>query len=316
MKAVFLDRGSFAANTRFDFSDLVSHYDEYQITDASDTLSRIQNADIVITNKVILNADILSQAPKVKYILILATGTNNVDLSYCQANQIQVDNIEGYSTDTVPEHTFAMLLALKRNLLSYQQAMKDGKWANSDHFCLRDFPLTDLANTNMIIIGSGALGQRVKNIAEAFNMNTYFAERKGQTQCREGYLPFERALKIADVITLHCPLTDNTKNMIAEAEFALMKPSTLLINTGRGGLVSETALSTAIKTQQIAGAAFDVATQEPMPADHPLQALTDYPNFLLTPHVAWASDGAMQKLANIAQQKLTNFVEVITSNDS
>lgn len=316
MKAVFLDRGTFATNTHFTFAHGVTVYQEFEATQASQTLERIYDADIVITNKVILNAELLQQAPKVKYILVLATGTNNIDLEYCQNNDIQVDNIDGYSINTVPEHTFALLLALKRNLISYQQTMQAGKWSQSPYFCQRDFPLMDLGDSTMTIIGSGTLGQKVAKIAKAFDMKVCFAERKGQKNCRAGYTPFEEAIKMADVITLHCPLTQDNEGMIAEAEFHLMKPSSILINTGRGGLVSETALVKAIKQQQIAGAAFDVATQEPMPTTNPLQELTQYSNFLLTPHVAWASDGAMQNLADKAGKKFTSFIQGIHEKET
>lgn len=311
MKTVFLDRGSFFLESCFHLLEGITDYQEFQTTSKAQTAERIRDAEAIITNKVILDADVLAHAKNLKYILVLATGTNNIDHDYCRANQIHVDNVEGYSVHSVPEHTFAMLLALKRNLLSYQQSMQNGEWADSEHFCLRNLPLIDLAGSTIAIFGSGSIGQKVASIASAFEMKVHFVERKGAKQCRDGYLPFEEAIEVADILTLHCPLTSDTKNMIAAAEFAKMKPTAMLINTGRGGLVCETSLVDAIKQNKIAAAAFDVATVEPMPIDNPLQALTKHPNFLLTPHVAWASDGAMQKLSDIALQKFGAFLSQV-----
>ncbi|KZM44947.1 glycerate dehydrogenase [Marinomonas sp. SBI22] len=308
MKAVFLDRGSFPDSINFDYPATLETVREYPSTEKNQVLERIQGFDIVLSNKVQLSADILAQASSVKLILVTATGTNNVDLEYCQQNNILVKNVTGYSINSVPEHTFSLLLALKRNLIAYSQATKNGDWEKSDHFCFHDFPITDLAGSNLVIFGKGALGNQVAKIAEAFGMKTFFSERKHAHEVREGYIAFDTALEIADVISFHCPLTDDNKHMIDNDAFSKMKANCVLINTGRGGLVDEAALARAIKTKQIAGAGFDVASVEPMPSSHLLQDLSKEENFILTPHVAWASHDSMQTLANTSMQQLSDFM--------
>lgn len=309
MKAVFLDRGSFPDTISIELPTQISEVIEYQNTQPEQVAERIKDADIVLTNKIVLNADVIQKASNLKLVQVMATGVNNVDANACQEKGIAIQNVEGYSVNSVPEHTFSMLLALRRNLVSYIQDVKAGKWSSSEHFCFLDYPIKDLHDTNMVIIGGGSLGKRVGEIAKAFGMKVTFSERKGAKEVRTGYTEFESALKVADVISINCPLSEETKNLISDAEFALMKPSALLLNISRGGIVDEHALLNAFKQQAISGAAFDVATQEPMPLEHPLHQLAEYPNFLLTPHIAWASHEAMETLVRIAVQKIAAFVE-------
>ncbi|MBJ7538203.1 D-2-hydroxyacid dehydrogenase [Marinomonas transparens] len=308
MKAVFLDRNSFPNHIQVHYPEQITEVVEYESTHIDQVNERIKDADIILSNKAVLNADSINAAQQLKLVQVMATGINNVDLEACLKRQIAVQNVAGYSNISVPEHTFSLLLALRRNLVSYLEDVRSGKWADSKHFCFLDYPIKDLAGSTMTIIGGGMLGQGVSNIALAFGMKVVLAERKGAQTIREGYLSFEEALKTADVVSLHCPLTDDTRDLISYDEFALMKPSSLLLNISRGGLVNEEALKNALENQSIAGAAFDVATQEPMPLDHPFQALTKRPNFLLTPHIAWASDEAMQKLVDIAMQKISTYI--------
>ncbi|WP_417529335.1 D-2-hydroxyacid dehydrogenase [Marinomonas shanghaiensis] len=309
MKAVFLDRGSFPRYIHIHIPATVKELVEYENTALDDVMERIADADIVLTNKVVLNRNALQKAVNLRLVQVMATGTNNVDLDSCAELNITVQNVSDYSTISVPEHTFAMLLALRRNLVSYLDDVKAGKWANSEYFCFLDYPIRDLSGSTMTIVGGGTLGKKVANIALAFGMKVLFAERKGATSIREGYIAFEDALQLADVISVNCPLTAESKNLIGSAEFSLMKSGCLLLNISRGGIVDENALQQALEHGQISGAAFDVATQEPMPINHPLQALTKYPNFLLTPHIAWASNEAMQTLVNMAMEKIASFVE-------
>lgn len=308
MKAVFLDRGSFPASIEFNYSKGLSDVCEYQSTLVNETLERVKGFDIILTNKVKLSAEILVQCPNVKLILVTATGTNNIDQDYCQTNNIPVKNVSGYSINSVPEHTFSLLLALKRNLIAYSQATEKGNWSKSEHFCFHDYPISDLAGSNLVIFGKGALGNQVAMIAKAFGMKTYFSERKGARTIREGYIAFDQALSIADVISFHCPLTNDNLHMIDASAFDKMKANCVIINTGRGGLVEESALVNAILNKQIAGAGFDVASIEPMPSTHLLQELSKEPNVILTPHVAWASHDSMQTLANTSMQQLTDFL--------
>ncbi|NLQ16377.1 D-2-hydroxyacid dehydrogenase [Marinomonas sp. M1K-6] len=309
MKAVFLDRGSFPKYIKVTLPASINDFVEYENTSPDEVAERIQDANIVLTNKVVLNADALNQAPHLGLVQVMATGMNNVDLEACAKHNISVQNVAGYSNISVPEHTFAMLLALRRNLASYLEDVKAGKWADSQYFCFLDYPIKDLSGSTMAIIGGGTLGKKVAAIALAFGMTVVFAERKGAQSIRNGYIDFEEALTLADVISINCPLTPDTKNLISDAEFSLMKPSSLLLNISRGGIVDEPALVRAFDSNRIAGAAFDVASQEPMPLDHPLQALTQRRNFLLTPHIAWGSNEAMQTLVNMAMDKITAFID-------
>ncbi|MBD5772062.1 D-2-hydroxyacid dehydrogenase [Marinomonas colpomeniae] len=309
MKAVFLDRGSFPEYIKIQLPSQVTEVVEYENTQQDEVIDRIKGASIVLTNKVIINSEAIESSSSLNLIQVMATGTNNVDSAACIKNNIAVQNVAGYSTVSVPEHTFSMLLALRRNLVSYLDDVKSGKWSLSDFFCFLEHPIQDLNGTTMVIIGGGSLGQKVAVIAQAFGMKVIFAERKGVNEIRSGHIDFEEALKIADVVSLHCPLTEETRSLIGDAELSLMKQSALLLNMSRGGIVDEHALLNAFTKGIIAGAAFDVATQEPMPLDSPLQKLTQYPNFLLTPHIAWASNEAMQTLVDIAIQKITSFIE-------
>lgn len=309
MKAVFLDRGSFPKNINIELPTQISDVVEYDKTHPDEVAERIKEANIVLTNKAIVSADAVNGASNLQLVQVMATGTNNVDTQACISHGVTVQNVADYSTISVPEHTFAMLLALRRNLTSYINDVKSGKWADSKHFCFLNYPIKDLSGTTMAVIGGGTLGKSVANIARAFGMTVIFADRKGATSIRAGYVNFQEALTTADVISINCPLTDETKNLIGDAEFSFMKSSCLLLNISRGGIVDEHALVNAFKNNTISGAAFDVATVEPMPLNHPLQALAKWPNFLLTPHIAWASNEAMQTLVNIAMEKITSFID-------
>ncbi|WP_133012956.1 D-2-hydroxyacid dehydrogenase [Marinomonas flavescens] len=309
MKAVFLDRGSFPKSINIIYPDCVTHITEFDNTHPNEVIERIEAADFVLTNKVEVNRAAIESSSTLKLVQVMATGTNNVDKVACEENHVAVQNVDGYSGISVPEHTFSLLLALRRNLTSYLEDVKKGRWAEAEFFCFLDHPIQDLANTTLAIMGNGNLGQKVAKIADAFSMKVIFIEHKNAPLVRPGYTDFEQALKIADVVTLHCPLTDKTKNIISYDEFEIMKSNCVLINTGRGGLVDEIALTDALTNKKIAAAGFDVATQEPMPIDHPLQKLTKLPNFLLTPHVAWASAEAMQSLVDIGMAKIKRFSE-------
>lgn len=308
MKAVFLDRDSFPSNIEFNYPEGISEVIEYPNTSLDAVAERIQGAGIVLTNKVVLTKDVIEQVHDLKLVQVTATGINNVDAQACKEHGIALQNVDGYSSISVPEHTFALLLALRRNLVAYIDDVRAGKWADSHFFCFLDYPIKDLANTKLTIVGKGIIGNKVAEIAKVFGMQVMFAEHKNAKVVREGYVPFNEAIQQADVLSLHCPLTETTKDLISTAEFEQMKPDAILLNMGRGGIVNEQALIKALTEKRIMGAGFDVATQEPMPHHHPLQALTKLPNFLLTPHIAWGSNEAMQKLANIAMEKIAQFM--------
>ena len=306
---VFLDRATIPDFIRlkpFTFACTVEMHDN---TPSHLVAERIENADIVITNKVRIDNDSLSRAACLKLIAISATGTNVVDIKACEIKGCVVSNIRNYAVNSVPEHALALIFALRRSIIPYHASVKAGRWQQSGQFCYFDYPVKDLANSTLGIFGSGALGSSLATLARGLGMKTVFAARKGQVPRDENYRPFEEVLETSDILSLHLPLTSETQNMIAEPEFDKMKSSALLVNTARGGLVDEDALVRAIKGKKIGGAAFDVVTTEPMPDSHPFMSLMDYPNFILTPHVAWASEEAIQALADQLINNINSFVQ-------
>lgn len=298
LNVVFLDRDTISAQTTLRTLSFPHELTVYNRTAPDQVAQRIANAHIVITNKVPVRGEALAGAKRVKMVAVAATGTDNVDLKACAQRGITVSNIRGYAVHTVPEHVFALIFALRRSIVAYHQSVKDGRWQQAQQFCYFDFPIKDLAGSTLGIIGEGALGQSVATIGRALGMRVLFAARKGGAKQGSLYTPFNELLAQSDVITLHCPLNDSTRNLIDAPEFALMQRKPLLINTARGGLVNEEALATALRSGQLGGAGFDVTIPEPPPADSPLMKLLDLPNFILTPHVAWASQEAVQSLAD------------------
>lgn len=306
-RIVYLERESIVANVRR--PDFPHHWVEHAQTLQPEVEERLAGATIAIVNKLQIDARLIATLPTLRLVAVAATGTNNVDLDACRARGIVVSNIRGYAAHTVPEHVFALLLALSRNIVAYRQAVAAGNWQRSEQFCCFDFPIRDLHDATLTVIGSGSLGSGVARLAEAFGMHVLRSERKGAAGTRPGYTPFDQALQAADAISLHCPLTPETKDLIGETELRAMKPTALLINTARGGLVDEAALASALQQGSIAGAGFDVLTAEPPGNGNILLApqLLALPNFLLTPHVAWASQPAMQSLADQLTANLEAF---------
>ena len=298
MKIVFLDRDTLSPQTRLRTPAFPHELVCHGRTAATEVAPRIADADIVLVNKVRLDAAALAAAPRLKYIGVAATGTDNIDLAACRARGIVVSNIRHYAVHTVPEHTFALIFALRRSLCAYRDAVRAGRWQASGQFCFFDFPVRDLAGSTLGVIGDGVLGQGVAAIGRAMGMRVLMAAFKGRGDMGALYTPFDRVLAESDVITLHCPLLPQTRHMIGAAELAAMQRRPLLINTARGGLVDEAAVGPALEAGHISGAGFDVTELEPPPADHPFMALHHRPDFILTPHVAWASDEAVQALAD------------------
>ncbi|MBF6615978.1 MAG: D-2-hydroxyacid dehydrogenase [Candidimonas sp.] len=298
LRLVFLDRDTISPDTRLRAAGFDHELIIHGRTTRDQVAERIADADIVITNKVPVRQEAIEQAPNLKMIALAATGTDNVDLQACKARGIVVSNIRGYAVHSVPEHTFALMFALRRSIVAYRDSVKAGRWYDAQQFCYFDYPIKDLSGSTLGIIGEGALGQSVAAIGQALGMNVLFAARKGGSGQGSLYTPFETMLAQSDVITLHCPLNDQTRDLIAAPELELMKRDALLINTARGGLVNELALAEALRAGKIGGAGFDVAVPEPPENNHPLVQLLELPNFILTPHVAWASAEAIQGLAD------------------
>jgi glycerate dehydrogenase len=297
-RIVFLDRDTLPPQTRVRAPAFAHEWVTFDYTPPAEVAARIADADIVVTNKVPVRPDAIEAAHRLKLIAIAATGVDIVDLATCKARGITVSNIRNYAVNTVPEHTFALILALRRSIVAYYDSVRAGRWQAAGQFCYFDYPIRDLAGSTLGVIGDGVLGRAVADIGRAFGMHVLFSTYKGTTGMGPLYTPFEEVLATSDVVTLHSPLMPSTRNMIGAPEFALMRRRPLLINTARGGLVDEAALCDALIGGRIAGAAFDVVTQEPPAPDHPFMRLLDRPDFILTPHVAWASAEAIQGLAD------------------
>ena len=307
MRAVVLDSDSLGTDlTLSEFESLPVTLTRYPTTTPEQVNERIRDAEIVLVNKVVLNADALGQAEKLRYVGVLATGTNNVDTDYCQQHGITVNNVDGYGTDSVAQHAMMLLLNLATSFAPTTQQVKQGDWSRSPYFCLLDNPVMELAGKHLVIVGFGTLGQRFAELARAFGMKVSVAARPGTTSAERRAL--DGLLPEADVVSLHCQLSPQTDKLINAERLALMKSSALLINTARGGLIDEVALVTALNGGQIAGAALDTLSVEPPPADHPLLQL-DLPNLLITPHSAWSAIEARQRLGQIAAERLQAFIE-------
>jgi glycerate dehydrogenase len=294
-RIVFLDRDSLRANVRVPAFE--HDWQDHPATTADDVVARLAGATIAITNKVPLRAEAIARLPDLKMVAIAATGTDNVDLAACRERGIVVSNIRDYSLVSVPEHCFTLILALRRNLRSYAADVEAGKWETSTRFCLLDHPIGDLAGTRLGIVGYGALGKQVASIARAFGMEVVATSRSPITDTNVVQLPLEELLATSSVVSLHLPLTSETRHFIGAHELGMMRPGALLINTARGGLVDEAALANVLMEGRI-GAGFDVLSEEPPGSNNPLLRLR-LPHFLLTPHIAWASFGAMQTLADM-----------------
>lgn len=304
-RIVFLDRSTLQATVR---RPAFEHtWQEYPTTAAGALPERLRGATIAITNKVPLRAETLRQLPQLKMIAVAATGYDIVDVDYCRGHGIAVANIRNYAVHTVPEHAFALITALRRNLLAYRRDVEQGRWQQVDQFCFFDYPIRDLYGATIGIIGEGVLGQATAGIARGFGMQVLFADHAPPKVPGVEFTPFDEVLARSDVISLHVPLTAQTRNMIGLEQLRRMKRTAILINTARGGLVDEAALVQALEQGLIAGAGFDVLSNEPPKEGNPLLELR-LPNFILTPHVAWASDGAMQFLADQLIDNVEAFV--------
>jgi glycerate dehydrogenase len=307
-RIVFLDRSTIAPQIKLRRPRFEHELLEYDRTGPDQVVARLTGATVAIVNKVKLGAAVLAELPELKLIAMAATGTDCVDKAYCEAHGIAVANIRGYAVNTVPEHTFALILALRRNIVAYRDDVLKGEWQKADQFCFFNHAIHDLAGARLGIVGEGVLGQRVAAIARAFGMEPLFAAHKGVSGLGPLYTPWPEVLETSDIITLHSPLTPATRGMIAMPEFRAMKRRPLLINTARGGLVDEADLVRALDEGLISGVGFDVVTTEPPPPDNPLARAAGRPNVILTPHIAWASDEAQQTLADQLIDNIENFV--------
>jgi|SRR5690625_156266 len=309
MKIVFLDAKSIADNITWPVFNFTNQITRYENTKPSEVAKRISNAHIVISNKVPINASAIQSAKKLKHIAIPATGYNHIDLQACQQKKITVSHVANYAATTVAEHCVTLLFALMRNLVPYVESVKKGRWQAVGQFSYFDYPIQQVQGATLGIIGGGTLGRAFAKKAETLGMRILYAERKQMNQIRPGYTAFEQVLKQSDVISLHCPLTPETKHLLDTDAFQKMARKPFILNTARGDLIDPDALVQALEKKQIQGAGIDVVEQEPPSENHPYMKLLKHSNFILTPHIAWANKKAMQKLVNELVKNINSFVQ-------
>lgn len=305
MKAVFLDSLGLNELSLDGINTQCSHLEMYTTTTPEEVEERISSAELIITNKVKIGRIHFEKCPSMKLICVVATGTDIIDLEAAADHNVTVCNCQAYGTDSVVQHVFSSLLALQTNLISYHKAVAEGRWHKADQFCFLDYPITELRGKMLGIIGYGTLGKGVATVAEAFGMKTLICRRPGGVPDNRPSL--EEFLPQLDVLTLHCPLTEETRNLVDAKALGLMKPSAFLINCARGGIVNEQALVDALVNGSIMGAAVDVLTVEPPKKSNPLLDIS-LPNLIVTPHVAWASAEARQRILNQTAENIEGFL--------
>ncbi|ORE98543.1 D-2-hydroxyacid dehydrogenase [Aurantimonas sp. 22II-16-19i] len=307
-RIVFLDRETIGPDIELTRPSAEHEWVEYASTRPEDVAERLQGATIAVTNKVPIRRDSLEKLTDLKFVTVAATGYDVIDIEAFRERGIPVSNVRGYAENTVPDHAMAMILALSRSLPGYRQDVIDGAWQKSGQFCFFNHPIFDLAGRKLGILGEGVIGQGVAKRAAAFGMSVMFAAHKGVSGMGPLYTPFDEVIETADVLTLHAPLTPQTKNMIAMPEFRRMKKKPLIVNTSRGGLVDEADLVQALEEGLIAGLGFDVLTREPPAPDNPLLKVLSRPNVIVTPHVAWASNEAQSEVWRQVVDSIDRFV--------
>lgn len=309
MHGVFLDLATVDRDD-LDLQSLRNELPEWTFhatTEPGSVGPRIAHAAVVACNKVRIDDRDLRTAPDLKLICIAATGTNNIDLEAARARNITVCNVQAYATDSVVEHVFAVILALTHRLSEYRDAVQRGAWQQAGNFCLLDFPIRELTGQTLGIVGYGELGKAVARMGTAFGMQVLIAQRPG-TPLQPGRTPLHELLAQSHIVSLHCPLTGETRGLIGAAELNLMRSDAILVNTARGGIVDEAALSAALLSGQLAGAAVDVLTEEPPRSGNPLLALS-LPNLIVTPHIAWAGIRSRQRLINEIAGNIRAFLD-------
>jgi len=306
-RAVFLDHRSLDLGD-LDLSSLSACFSDLQLyphSNASQTIERLQGAQVAISNKVPLDAKVFAACPELKLVLVAATGTNPIDLAAARAHGVSVCNCQGYGTPSVAQHTLMLLLALATRLSDYQRDVRAGHWQQAQQFCLLNHPIIELHGKTLGLLGHGELGGAVAKLAEAFGMRVLLGQLPGRP-ARADRLPLDELLPQVDALTLHCPLNNDTLNMIGARELNLMKPTAFLINTARGGLINEQALADALRAGHLGGAATDVLTQEP-PKDGNVLLANDIPRLIITPHSAWGSREARQRIVGQLSENALAF---------
>ncbi len=306
---VFLDRGTIRDDISLRRPAFVHSWTEHARTTPAQTVDRLDGATIAILNKVRVGAPELARLPDLRLIAVAATGTDVIDLEACARYGVTVCNVRGYAANSVAEHTIAMMLALRRGLRGYHDDVRAGEWKRAAQFCFHNHAIRDLRGARLGLIGGGAIGTATAALARGLGMEVVNAARKGAAGVAPGRMCFDEVIETSDVISLHCPLNAETRNLIAAPEFSRMRRRPLLVNTARGGLVHEGDTADALEAGALAGAAFDVVSTEPLPDEHPFQRLLGRADFLLTPHIGWTSLQAMQTLCEQLTDLLEGFIE-------
>lgn len=309
MKVVFLDSATIVPELEWPPFKFEHNYVSYTNTLPNQVAQRIADADIVISNKVPIGGTDIAAAVNLKHIAIPATGYNHIDIEACRRAGISVSHVSDYAQVAVSEHCMALLFALSRSLIPYHRSVAQGRWQEVGLFSYFDYPIKQIQGATLGIIGAGSLGRAFGQRAQALGMQVLYAERQGAEKIRSGYTAFQEVLATADVISLHCPLNDETAHLLNTDTFSMMEKKPLIINTSRGGLIEPMALVTALDSGQISGAAIDVVEQEPPATDHPYMQLMDRSNFIMTPHVAWANRPAMRQLERQLVENIHAFVQ-------
>lgn len=313
LKAVILDEESFNPGD-LDLSGLIAlldNWERYPATKPEQREERLAGKQIAIANKVVFDAPLLEKLPELKAILLTATGMDNVDRDYCKEHGIATYNVTDYCTASVSQHVFSLILALKTQLIPYQNMTRNGDWSRSGQFSSLAYPISELSGKTLGLIGYGSLAKGVETLAKAFGMKILIAQRAGSKEASEGRLLLHDLLPQVDVLSIHCPLTPETKSLISSTEFEGMKKTAIVINTARGAVIDNKALAQALINGDIAGAGIDVLDQEPPSLDHPLLD-KNVPNLILTPHIAWAAIEARQRVIDKVAENLQAWLKANT----
>ncbi|MEN8119486.1 MAG: D-2-hydroxyacid dehydrogenase [Bacteroidota bacterium] len=304
MQIVLLDAATLGSDINLSLLQEEGELIIHQTTKNTETKERIKNADIIITNKVIIGKIEMDNAKNLKLICVAATGTNNIDIEKAKKRNIVVANVKNYSTEAVAQHTISLILTLQNSLIEFAHESKSGNWSKSPIFTMLNHPFSELKGKKLGIIGYGTIGKRVAELAKVFGMEIIIGKRKGVEYKGNERVYFDTLLEKSDIITVHTPLSDNTRNLFGKEEFKQMKSSAVIINTARGGIINEQDLYSALKNIEIRAAAIDVTEKEPIPSDHPLLSLD---NIIITPHIAWTSVESRKKLLEGIIQNIQSF---------
>jgi len=309
MKLVFLDRKTIGDDIDLSIFNDFGEVIEYNFSTVEEVPDRVKDADILIINKIPINETTIGKADKLKLVCVTATGTNNLDKDYLDSRKISWRNVAGYSTESVAQHTFSMLFYLLEHMAYYDKYVKDGKYINDTMFTHFDKVFPQISGKTWGIIGLGAIGRRVADIAKVFGANVIYYSASGSA-AQDGYnqVDFDTLLKESDIISVHAPLNEYTEGLMDDVAFSKMKKSAIFLNLGRGPIVNEAALATALNNGQIAAAGLDVIAIEPMSSDCPLLGVMDKSNLLITPHIGWASVEARTNLMNIIYGQIKEYI--------